>query len=166
MSHDGRAIANLVLDEAQKMGIEISNLTLQKILFFCHAWHMVDTDEPLIKHEFEAWQHGPVLQYVYRQFRACEDRAISQRATKLDPHTGKQIEVRADFKSDTVERIRGVIKFYGKMAPWDLVDLSHVNGGPWDEVFNNSSRINPGMKISHDAVKEYYSRAVEGRPIQ
>lgn len=166
MPQDGRAIANLVLDEAQNMGIEISNLSLQKILFFCHAWHLVETDEPLIKHEFEAWQHGPVLQYVYRQFKACEDRAISQRATKLDPFTGKQIIVRTDLALETIERIRRVLSFYGRLSPWDLVDLSHASGGPWDEVFNSKSKINPGMKISHNAVKTFYSQAAKGRPIQ
>jgi uncharacterized phage-associated protein len=90
MTYDGRAIANCVLDLADAEGIQLSNLALQKIVYFCHAWHLVETGNPLVKTEFEAWQHGPVLQYLYRQFKAFENQPIRARATAMNPHSGKQ----------------------------------------------------------------------------
>jgi uncharacterized phage-associated protein len=61
------------------------------------------------------------------------------------------------FEPETLERIRKVVRFYGKLKPWDLVELSHVKGGPWDKVWNHEGQINPGMKISHDAIRAFYS---------
>ncbi|KAJ56145.1 hypothetical protein ACMU_10345 [Actibacterium mucosum KCTC 23349] len=166
MEYDARLIANIVLDEAESQGHPLSNLALQKVMFFCHAWHLVDTGKPLIKHEFEAWQHGPVLQFIYRQFKESESRPIRTRAKKLNPLNGRHEVAQGEIDSSTRARIRKVVGFYGRLEPWDLVDLSHVEGGPWHSVWNNAQRVNPGMKISHNAIREFYSSAMEGRPIQ
>jgi len=79
MSHDGRAVANFVLDVCEQAGREVTNLSLQKIVFFCHAWSLAVRKEPLVKHEFEAWQFGPVLQYLYREFKVAEREPIRER---------------------------------------------------------------------------------------
>ena len=52
---DGREVANYVLDYAEKNGIIVTNLGLQKITYFCHTWFLVTTNKPLIKQNFEAW---------------------------------------------------------------------------------------------------------------
>ena len=166
MTFDGRAIANCILDLAEDQGIALSNLSLQKVMFFCHAWHLVDTGQPLIKAEFEAWQHGPVLQYIYRQFKEFESKPIKTRAGAMNPLTGRSEVVHYEIDANTVERLKRVVSFYGRLEPWDLVDLSHIKGGPWDQVWNHSGRINPGMKIPNIAVREFYSQAAKGSPLQ
>lgn len=165
MTYDGRAIANCILDLADAEGIQLSNLALQKVVYFCHAWHLVETGNPLVKTEFEAWTHGPVLQYLYRQFKSFEDRPIRGRATAMDPHSGKQKLVAYQIDSDTMSRVKRVVGFYGKMEPWDLVDMSHEKGGPWYEVWNHSGKVNPGMKIPHTAILEFFSRATRREPL-
>lgn len=166
MTYDGRAIANFVLDHAETENLEVSNLALQKIVFFCHAWHLVETGEPLIKQEFEAWQHGPVLQYLYRQFRDFENRPIRGRAKSLNPLTGSSEVVPTDMDNETKERIKRIVSFYGRLEPWDLVDMSHAKGGPWDRVWNHEGRVNPGMKIPNELVKKFYSEAGDGVRVQ
>ena len=58
--YDARAISNLLLDMAGAGGIPVSNLALQKLLYFAHARHLVEVKQPLVTGYFEAWQHGPV----------------------------------------------------------------------------------------------------------
>ena len=79
MTHDGRAIANFVLDEADCIAVAVSPLALQKIVYFCHVWSLIGLGKPLIKQSFEAWEHGPVLQYLYREFRLFGARPITAR---------------------------------------------------------------------------------------
>jgi uncharacterized phage-associated protein len=166
MTFDGRAIANCILDLADASGIQLSNLALQKVVYFCHAWHLAETGAPLVKTEFEAWQHGPVLQYLYRQFKDFENRPIRGRATSMNPHNGKQELVTYDLDAETLERLKRVVGFYGSMEPWDLVDMSHEKGGPWYEVWNHSGKINPGMKISHTSIQEFFSRTAKREQLQ
>lgn len=166
MTYDGRAVANFVLEVAEREGLPLSNLSLQKVLFFCHAWHLVETGQPLIKQEFEAWKHGPVLQYIYRQFKDYESHPIKARAKALNPLTGASEVVQHRLDTDTIERLERIIAFYGKLEPWDLVDLSHEKGGPWDMVWHHGGRVNPGMKIPNQAIFEFYSKVTTGSRVQ
>jgi uncharacterized phage-associated protein len=166
MAFDGRAVANYVLDCAQRAGIPVSNLALQKIVFFCHAFYMVETGKPLIKHEFEAWEYGPVLQYVYREFKDAGSSPITARARAMNPLNGNMEVVPPILTKEVEERLLPIINFYSRLAPWDLVELSHAKGGPWDHIWNNSPQVNPGMKIPNEAIRDFYSRAAAGSPIQ
>lgn len=157
MVADGRAIANFILDEAQRSNHPVTNLALQKLVFFCHAWHLVETGEPLVKHSFEAWQHGPVLQYLYSQFKEFDEHPITSRAKRLNRFTGVSEEVKDQLDNNTKERLRRVLNFYGRMRPWDLRELSHEPGGPWDKVYNHSGKVNPGMKIDNMLIRSFYS---------
>lgn len=159
MSHDGRAVANWILDASERNGIGLSNLALQKIIYFCHAWHLVETGDPLIENQFEAWQHGPVLNYIYRQFKSFEARPITGRATAMNRFTGRQEIVQIDLPQNLADRLERIVRFYGKLEPWDLVDLSHESGSPWDKTWHFDGKVNPGMKISNEAIAEYYSKA-------
>ncbi|HEU4773686.1 MAG TPA: type II toxin-antitoxin system antitoxin SocA domain-containing protein [Lysobacter sp.] len=159
MSSDGRAVANFVLDLCDSEGRPITNLSLQKIVFFCHAWSLAELGEPLIKHQFEAWQFGPVIQYLYRDFRGFDRKPITSRASKLDPETGRHVVVGYSFDVQTVEFLEKVVRFYSRLSAGTLVELSHVEGGPWHEVWNHDGKVNPGMRIDNDRIASYYATA-------
>ena len=42
----------------------MSHLKLQKILFYCQAYHLAYFDKALFNEDFEAWVHGPVCRDV------------------------------------------------------------------------------------------------------
>jgi uncharacterized phage-associated protein len=88
-AYDPRAVANLMLDEADKRGWTITNLALQKLLYFAHGIHLTKTKRPLVSGYFEAWQYGPVHPAVYRAFKPSGSAPIINRAVAKDPLTGK-----------------------------------------------------------------------------
>jgi uncharacterized phage-associated protein len=153
---DGRAVANFVLDYCDRQGHEITNLALQKILFFCHAESLVRRNTPLIKHEFEAWKHGPVLQYLYSEFKNFDDRPVTSRATRLDTSTGKRLVAKCELNSEESEFLSAVLDIYTRIDTWQLVKLSHAEGGPWDKTWNHDGTTNPGMKITTQDILESF----------
>ncbi|WP_295942909.1 type II toxin-antitoxin system antitoxin SocA domain-containing protein [uncultured Xanthomonas sp.] len=154
--NDGRAVANLILDIAESEGMDISNLALQKILFFCHGWCIAKLGKPLVKQEFEAWQYGPVLQHVYREFKSFDRAPIKSRARKLDPMTGKKVDLEITLDEDTVKLVHAATKFYAKLRPGTLVEMSHAPGGPWDRAWNHGGAINPGMRLQSDEIEQHF----------
>ena len=100
MGVDGRAVANFILDFCEARGRKVTNLSLQKIVYFCHVWSLIERSRPLVKHEFEALKHGPLLQYVYREFKEFEDRPIIGRARRINPDTGVKEVVLHKFDPD------------------------------------------------------------------
>lgn len=158
MSLDGRAVANFVLDFCEAKGRRVTNLSLQKIVYFCHVWSLIRLCRPLVKHQFEAWQFGPVLQYLYREFREFDNHPIVGRAKKIDPETGNSAIVKYTLDNETEELLSRVVDFYSLLSPADLVQMSHAKGGPWDRVWNHQGRVNPGMKIDNTAIMKYYCK--------
>ena len=155
--YDGRAVANFVLDYCDQCGRPVTNLSLQKIVYFCHAWSLTTLSMPLVRHKFEAWKHGPVLQYLYREFREYDDRPIQARARRIDPATGTKVKVEYRFDSQTLRLLRQVVEFYSRLSAYDLVILTHVERGPWDKVWNHGGTVNPGMKIDDDEIARFYA---------
>src|SRR5882757_6997431 len=84
-SCDPRAVANLLLKEARSRGHHISNLKLQKLLFLCHAFYLVETGRPLVRGSFEAWQYGPVHREAYDAFKVYGAKPITEDALRFDP---------------------------------------------------------------------------------
>ena len=166
MSHDGRAVANFVLDRCEATGRRVSNLALQKIVYFCHVWSLVRTGKPLVKHRFEAWEHGPVLPYLYREFKIFDAAPIDARAKRIDPMDGQLRIVEYDFAPDTMALLTEIVDFYSRIRASDLRGLSHVTGGPWHQVWNHRGSANPGMKIDDAEIQSFYSRVSSPFSIQ
>ena len=158
LSYDGRAIANYVLDRCDEGGRSLTHIPLQKVVYFCHVWSLIELKRPLVKHQFEAWPFGPVLQYLYREFKAFESAPIRKRASQLDPRDGHWAPVGYAFDPDTSALLAKTVDFYSRLSAADLVELSHVRGGPWDRVWNHTGTVNPGMKIPDWEIAEFYSR--------
>lgn len=159
MSSDGRAVANFILDFCAEKKRPITNLALQKIIYFCHVWSLMQLKRPLVKQGFEAWPLGPVLQHVYRDFKDFDRQPIDKRAMRLDRRTGKQVVAEYDFDDETKALLSRVVDFYSRLRAGDLVELSHVVGGPWDQVWNHSAAVNPGMIIGDKLMIEFYSKS-------
>lgn len=166
MSQDGRAVANFILDECEITGIPVSQLALQKLVFFCHAWHLVEYDKPLVRQNFEAWEYGPVLPYLYSEFKASGDRPIQQRAKKLNRFNGKKETAYLDLPDDEKRFLKKVVQFYSRLTASQLVELSHCEDGPWARVWEHSGKINPGMKIDNANIYQYYSRVPRAAKVQ
>src|SRR5438067_244245 len=115
MTYDGRAIANFILDYCDRQSRPITHMALQKIVYFCHVWSLIELHRPLIKHKFEAWEHGPVLPYLYRDFRSFERLPIKGRAKQIDPADGESREVKYHFDADTLHLVERITEFYSRM---------------------------------------------------
>jgi len=164
--YDGRAVANFVLDYCDSRGRVVTNLALQKIVYFCHVWSLIELGRPLIRHKFEAWEFGPVLPYLYREFRDYDRRPIVGRATQLDPTDGKHRVVAYYFDPETDSLLNRITGFYSQLRAGDLVELGHAQGGPWHAVWNHGGTVNPGMKIDDAKIVEFYSKAARPFSIQ
>jgi uncharacterized phage-associated protein len=139
-------------------------LKLQKLLFLCHAFYLIDTGRPLVRGSFEAWQYGPVHREAYDAFKSFGAEQITEDAKKFDPVTGlrKSIPLPADRTLlDVVDR---VVRFYGDMTPGELVKLTHAENGPWDHVVNAAkTTANMALKISDEVIAERFKYLWFGR---
>lgn len=159
MPHDVRAVANFVLDYADGGAQAITNLALNKVVYFLHANYVVQFDRPLVSAKIEAWNYGPVFRELYREFKSFGDKPISTRASRIDPTTGSREICKYQFDESEKRFLESLVKEYVRLSPGMLVSMSHVKGGPWDQVWNHSSRARPSMHISDDLIKMWHKDA-------
>lgn len=160
LMYDVRDIANFVLASAEDRDLKITNLALQKLLYFMHGWYFATYERPLIKNKFEAWQYGPVQRVLYEQFKHHQNRPLNgMRATFLNPMTGENIVRRPRIEESDASLIILVLDKYRNYTPSELVNESHVEDGPWEYVWRQAEdSIYPGMKIPDELILMHFKR--------
>lgn len=108
---------------------DISNLKLQKLLYYAQGYSLAMHDTPLFKEDIVAWQHGPVVPEVYEKYNDNGPNPISSSES-------------LDKELDTVSRdILDTVYFdYGQYSAWKLRALTH-NEPPWIKASQNKDII-------------------------
>jgi len=157
--HDARGVANLMVRRAREMGVTVTNLALQKLVYFAHGWMLSRHGRPLVDGYFEAWQHGPVHPVLYANFKDHGRGTILSFAQKRDLMTGTISVAGEPTDPEALEVIDRVLQALGHQSTSQLVNLSHAKGGPWDEVVNKRpTETRLGLRIPDILISERYHR--------
>ena len=68
MAYTALNIAAYVIKEYRQRNKGISNLKLQKVLYYIQIKSLQDLSRAAFDDEIEAWRHGPVIRKVYYTF--------------------------------------------------------------------------------------------------
>jgi uncharacterized phage-associated protein len=151
--YDARIIANEVVDLAREFKVELTHLSLQKIVYFLHEAYLRESGVALCSGYFEAWKHGPVHPQIWSSFKAAGRAPIRHHAYGLSIDTGlpknlprvSNSEVRLYLASEGSRLLR-------IPAP-RLVGLSHAREGPWDVATRDSrGQREYGARISNNLI--------------
>lgn len=99
----------------------ISTWKLQKLAYYCQAWHAVWEEEPLFEEKIEAWANGPVIPALYNQHRG---------QFTISTWPGGKPE---DLQGCEQTTIQAVFDYYGDKSGQWLSDLTHRER-PWREA--------------------------------
>jgi len=157
--YDARAVANLLLELADEKNLRLTQVAIIKLLYFAHGWYLVVYRKPLILQEFEAWQHGPVVKVVRDAFKTYESAPITGRATKLDIYTNQRTVVDSNVSFDDGRFIRSIFDAYHVYDAWELSDMTHEPGSPWDRIWNSSAPIGRlALRIKNEDIQAHFDR--------
>jgi uncharacterized phage-associated protein len=155
--YDPRAIANLMLDEADRNGVVMTNLALQKLLYFAHGIFLNETKRPLVKGFFEAWQYGPVHPLAYKAFRSSGGEPIRARAEGQDALSGQKRQLDKPTDPAIRQLVQQVLNSYGRLSAGRLVDLSHAKNSPWHHIVDKGrTEVAFGLRIPEDVILERF----------
>lgn len=118
----------------------ISNLKLQKLLYYAQGCFLAVNDRPLFADHIVAWQHGPVVESVYHEY-------------KSNGANGILFEDDFDFSafaSEENELLTEVYDVFGQYSAWKLRNMTHEET-PWKSTSQNEI-------ISPDIIKQYFKQ--------
>ncbi|MGN8095427.1 Panacea domain-containing protein [Methylobacterium sp. 22177] len=155
--YDARAIANFLLDLADSRGVQLTQMSVLKIVYFAHGWYLAINERPLCAQEFEAWTHGPVVKVVRDAFKNFRKEFITSRATKLILTTGEIVEVEPDLSSEDKKFIEGIFDAYHIYDAWQLSDFTHETGSPWDVLWNSPEPVGRlALRIKNEEIRAHF----------
>jgi len=156
---DAKGLANLLLDWADELGVSVSPMKLQKLVYYCHAEFLIATGSPLLAQEFEAWEYGPVLPGLFHEFKKHGGEAISSRATRFDPITATRMVAPVAGLGKYSEVVKVAFTSYARFSASTLSRMSHAENGPWNQaLIEFIGGRNAGRKISNRLIALHHDR--------
>jgi uncharacterized phage-associated protein len=134
-------IANYFLFKAANDEDFISNLKLQKLVYYAQGLSLALHNTPLFLEDVEAWTYGPVIPQLYHAYKE---------------HGSNGIPANPDFDPEEIDEntrsfLDEIYTVFGQFSAPRLIDISHS-----DECWNKDAI---GEVISHEdmakALKKY-----------
>ena len=135
-------VAKVLICKFNRENKKITQLKLQKLLYFIEAYYMANYDkDKLYNEEFNAWTYGPLCQKVYLKYKNFTNNPIYEDSCDNLPNLGEEI----------MNSIEKVCSTFGKLSVYDLVTLTHMKDSPWDKTEKNCDAT-----ISKEATKKWF----------
>lgn len=133
-------IARVNADE--EYGENITNLRLQKLVYYAQGFSLAWYGQPLFDDAIEAWAHGPVVPRLYDRYEHYGAQPIP---------TPPNFDL-SDIDERVVELLEEVYQTYGQFSALGLRNLTREEA-PW----RNTPRS--GV-ITHEAMKEFFAKSL------
>lgn len=151
MAYNVLDVCRYIINYSNEKEYDISNLKLQKLLYFVQGYFLVEKNETCFKEKIEAWDFGPVVPEAYKEYKAYG-------ASNIPPITkfyafdednwlkSGYVEYRDDVISEEdKKKINNVVDTLAKLSAIDLVEYTHKQE-PWINAYvrgqNNEIKIN------------------------
>lgn len=119
-------VAQYLIRKCTLDGKPISNLQLQKILYYVQAYFLQKEDRALFTDEIEAWALGPVVRDIYVRYCGYGSAEIYETDAPSAPFSQEEMNV-----MDSIAEEKRRVKV------WELVDATHEKGKAWDRVYRD-----------------------------
>jgi uncharacterized phage-associated protein len=132
-------VASYFVWRCNTSGESITNLKLQKLLYYAQGWHLALCDRPLFSDLIRAWVHGPVVKPVYTKYREFGGCPIT--TAVREPSIPGSVKKHLD----------DILNSYSHLSAFQLEQLTHTEQ-PWcdarmgyapddisEEIIDNSS---------------------------
>ena len=135
----------LLLLADNNQGDTLSNLKMQKLLYYAQGYSLALFDTPIFQDRIEAWEYGPVVKNVYNAFKKYGKESIS--FNELENFSTDEIAKHQEHQDLLVF----IFKKYGSYGAWKLADKTH-NEPPYKEHF----KINLNNEIPKEALAKFF----------
>lgn len=146
--YSANIIAKELLRLSAQKGLSITNLHLQKMLYYTQGFSYACFNHPLFDDGLEAWKYGPVVPSVYNQYKQFVSSPI--------PYTENMSDCEVD--GGTEKFLNLIVDKIGRKDPWALVSMTH-NEKPWKEAYSPYY----SREISKESMKDYFEGLINGR---
>lgn len=133
-------LAAFLIAYSIKQSCLISNLKLQKLLYFAQCYALISENRKLFDEPIEAWAFGPVVPDVYILYKQYGGARILGPARNTEPISKKDRQI--------------LIAVFNQFKNWSATDLTQLtlNQRPWQDAYAEGRK----NEITISAIKEFF----------
>lgn len=135
MAYKAIDVAKYMISHCNEIHRPISNLKLQKMLYYAWIEYYDSKKAFLFRDEICAWQLGPVIPEVYYEFCQYAGIPITRNFT-------------VDINKNDRILLDSIISEYLPLSARTLVNRSHQQGKPWANVYKNGAGLRDVIPFS------------------
>ena len=139
-------VANRFLDLIEGKDKFLTQMQLQKLVYFAHGWHLAIFDSGLTDDELQAWDYGPLYTDLWLATRKYGTKPVNEKIRNRDISINflKVMEenpsdfneyCHAPLNHDQERLVERIFEIYGDLKAFDLSALTHQNGTPWYTIY-------------------------------
>ena len=140
-------VSRYIIKYSNERRYMISNLKLQKILYFIQAYFLRLVGQPCFAGRIEAWDFGPVVPKAYNEYKQYGSGNIPW----TEPYRLDRINGFDGIETDDKRKIEQVVDLFSPYSATDLVKLTQRQL-PWKVAYGHSK----GNEITLKAISEYF----------
>ena len=148
MAYKALDIAKKLIFKAQNDepngGERLTNLKLQKLLYYQQGFHLAFFGTPLFAEDVEAWMYGPVVPAVYDEYSAYGSSALPE------------VKVPVSMSEDEEELFNEVYDAYREFSAIGLMNRTHSER-PWLDAVPHDR----GTVITQESMMAYFKTQIQ-----
>ena len=137
-------VAKYIILYCKRNGYAISNLKLQKLLYFVQAQFLVQLNIRAFDSRIEAWDFGPVVPAAYQYFKIWGN-------SEIPAVVAEGAESRIFFKDQEI--MDEILEQCAPVSASRLVEITH-HQSPWTNAYEKYCN----NEITDDAIREYFRK--------
>lgn len=143
-------ILNLINED---YGETISNLKLQKILYYIQGYFLAYFDKPLFEDKIVAWAYGPVVPSVYNEYKQYGNNSLPVHEITQEEY---YLFINSLSKNE-LNLIQQVFETYIDYSAYNLVNMTHSET-PWNSALIDGKAT--GNEIDNDIIKFFFKSKI------
>lgn len=120
------AFANEFIGKSGATGVV--HMKLQKLVYLCYGWWLVEHNNPIIDEPPQVWKHGPVFASLYDVLKGQGHASINTMQRHFFSDTPDRVDTGDQEAFDLVD---WVWQQYGRYDQFYLSNLTHQPDSPW-----------------------------------
>lgn len=141
-----RALADHIIAIGANKNLSVTNLQVQKVMFFALGFHLQDNGIDSLAKEiydmpFEKWRYGPVVETIYYELCQYKDKAITEEGI----YTNKLSSFDSNIEKLLQINVFDLVELSHQLSSWasyktEILDRRHVESYTLKEIWEDFTR--------------------------
>ena len=142
------AVSSWFVNHADReAGEAITQLKVQKLVYYADAWFLANFDKPMVNEDFQAWAHGPAIPSLYTKYRDYRWEALPE-------------EPKQKLPKNLQSFLSAVYDEYGQFSAKKLEQMTHEES-PWIDARGGLQPEAASRRIiSKIKIRNYYAAKI------